>query len=561
MVTTDFTARPLAGTNGLEKWRRSYGRLLLFNHNFRRRSNAVKQFIRNHQAHVMGSLHGFDRIRFRGTQRWLANERGMNTFLGKRRVLLKDFKSYALKLTRDLRQHLEALAERCQRPSLYLNSTALSKEDLARRIAQDDRITGGMIGLFRCVEPCFSYEVRPNASTKHLELRRQSMKCLHYYLYFIDPLVGFGHLRLQTWFPFTMHVCVNGREWLCRELDRRKIGYVRRGNCVVAVEDFAAAQNILDLQVTADWQGILNRLATWAFPLHRQLLDGEPMHYYWSADDTEWASDLLFRSPQQLAQLYPQLLQHGMRTFSSGDVLRFLGRKVPAHGQVHGTFAGEVLTDLRRRPEGVRIKHRLNKNSIKMYDKQGSVLRVETTITHARDIKVYRRVEGQPDSPLAWRKLRKGVSDLPRRAQVSQAANGRYLDALSAVEATTPLKALSARLCRSITWQGRSVRGLRPLEAEDRVLLEAVMRGEFAINGFRNGDLRAILFGTAADEAAQRRQSAQVTRRLRMLRAHRLIRKVSTTHRYVLTTSGRTAITAFLTALNCDTKQLNQLAA
>jgi len=123
------------------------------------------------------------------------------------------------------------------------------------------------------------------------------------------------------------------------------------------------------------------------------------MHYYWSADDTEWASDLLFRSLRRLARLYPQLLRHGMQTFSSPDVLQFLERKVPGH--VNGNFTGEVLTDLRRRPEGVRIKHRLNRNSIKMYDKQGSVLRVETTIAHSRDIKVYRRVEGQPDSPLA----------------------------------------------------------------------------------------------------------------------------------------------------------------
>lgn len=521
----------------------------------------MQQFIKNHQADVMGVLNGFDRIRFRGTQRWLANERGMMGFLWRLQVKLKHFKPYALKLTRDLREHIEALAEQNGRPSSYLYSTVLPKEDLARQIARDDGISEGLIGVLSCVEPCFTYEVGPNAKTKHLELRRRWLKCLHYYLYFIDPVFGFGHLRLQTWFPFTMHVCINGREWLCRELDRQRIGYVRRANCVVAVEDFAAAQNALDLQVTADWQGILNRLAQWAFPLHQQLLNGEPLHYYWSADDTEWASDVLFRSPRRLARLYPQLLRHGMQTFSSADVLRFLGRKTTPSGDVHGKFAGEVLSELRRRPEGVRIKHRLNFNSIKMYDKQGSVLRVETTLTHPRDIKVYRRKEGEPDGTLAWRRLRKGVCDLPRRAQVSQAANDRYLEALAAAEDTTPLGTLAARLCRSITWQGRRVRGLRPLEAEDRALLETVMRGEFAINGFRNGDLRAALFGTASDENQRRRQSANVTRRLRLLRAHRLIKKVATTHRYVLTPSGRTAITAFLAALNCDTQQLNQLAA
>src|SRR5690606_2439731 len=141
------------------------------------------------------------------------------------------------------------------------------------------------------------------------------LKCSHYYLYFIDPIFGFGHLRLQSWFPFTIHINLNGREWLCRELDRQQTGYVRRANCVVAVEDFAHAQKILDLQVSTDWQAALNRLAQWAFPLHQRLLNGEPMHYYWSADDTEWASDLLFRSPKRLARLYPHWLRHAMQTF------------------------------------------------------------------------------------------------------------------------------------------------------------------------------------------------------------------------------------------------------
>lgn len=521
----------------------------------------MQQFIKKHEKNVMGVLSGFDRIRFRGTQRWLATERGMMSFLWQVQVKLLDFKKYSMRITQCLNEHVEALAQQAGRPSIYLYSSAESKEDLARTLARKDGITEGLIGVFRCVEPCVSFQAGPNAQTKRWELRRRPMKCTHYYLYFIDPVFGFGHLRLQSWFPFTIHVNLNGREWLCRELERQGIGFVRRSNCVVAVEDFARAEKILDLQVTTDWQRVLNRLAKWAFPLHRQLQNGDPMHYYWSADDTEWASDVLFRSPQRLAGLYPYLLRQGIETFSSGDVLRFLGQKTTASGNVHGRFVGEVLTELRRRPEGVCLKHRLNKNSIKMYDKQGSVLRVETTITDPRDLKVYRRAEGDPQSKLEWRPLRKGVSDLLRRTQVSQAANERYLDALAATEETTPLGELANRVCRSVTWQGRSVRGLRPLEADDRALLQTVMRGEFAINGFRNGDLREILFGTTDDAAERKRQSANITRRLRILRGHGLIKKVPKTHRYVLTERGRTTITAFLTALNSNTKQLNQLAA
>lgn len=521
----------------------------------------MQQFITKHQDDVMGVLSGFDRIRFRGTQRWLATERGMMSFLWTVQVKLLEFKKYSMKLTQRLKEGVEALAQQAGRPSTYLHSSAVSKEDLARQLAQDDGITEGLIGVFRCVEPCFSYQAGPNAQTKRWELRRRWMKCSHYYLYFIDPVFGFGHLRLQSWFPFNIHVNLNGREWLCRELERQGVGYVRRSNCVVAVEDFARAQKILDLQVTTDWQGVLNRLAKWAFPLHQELLDGDPLHYYWSADDTEWASDVLFRSPQRLAELYPHLLRQGIETFSSGDVLRFLGQKTTAGGNVHGRFVGEVLTELRRRPEGVCLKHRLNRNSIKMYDKQGSVLRVETTILNPRELQVEAPAEGSRDGASKRRRLRKGVDDLPARTALSQASNERYLEALAAVEDTTPLSELAEGVCGSITWQGRSVRGLRPLEREDHALLKAVMRGEFAIQGFRNGDLRELLFGSSEAEGDRRRQAANITRRLRILRAHGLIEKIPKTHRYVLTPSGRSTVTAFLIAFNANTKQLNQLAA
>jgi hypothetical protein len=524
----------------------------------------VKQFIARHAALLLGVLSGFDRLRLRGTLRFLATERGLMNFLWKVQIKLKEFKAYSQDITNRLRGHVTSLAKEAGRPVVYLNSPAISKEDYARDLAQRDKIEEGLICVLTSVEPCHSYEIRSNGETQQLELRRSLLKCLHQYLYFIDPVFGFGHLRLQTWFPFTIHVCVNGREWLCRELQRRGIGFVRRDNCVVAVEDVAAAQEILRSQVTADWQGMLNRLAHWAFPLHQTLLNGDPLNYYWSADDSEWASDLMFRSPRQLARLYPHLVQHAFQTCSSTDVMRFLGRKAPPQfppGTVPARFAGQVLTQLRKRPEGVCIKHRLNHNSIKMYDKQGSVLRIETTISDARDIKVFRKVENQPNSVKTWRSLRKGVCDLPRRCQISQSANNRYLANLSAAEATIPLEQLTAKVCRRTLWQGRSVRALRPLEAEDRSLLQVVMRGEFAIHGFRNEDLRTWLFSPPTDAAERRRQSAKVTRQLRLLRAHGLIQKIPKTHRYSLTQQGRLTINALLAALRTEAHKLSKLAA
>ena len=138
--------------------------------------------------------------------------------------------------------------------------------------------------------------------------------------------------------------------------------------------------------------------------------------------------------------------------------MRFLGWKVPAHGGVNGRFAGEVVSDLRQRPEGIRVKHRVNRNSIKMYDKEGSILRVETTINDAADLKVFRAAEGDGRDKREWRPMRKGVADVHRRAEVSQSANDRYLDSLAAVEETTKLGSLAEKLCQPVRWKGKRVR-------------------------------------------------------------------------------------------------------
>jgi hypothetical protein len=217
---------------------------------------------------------------------------------------------------------------------------------------------------------------------------------------------------------------------------------------------------------------------------------------------------------------------------------------------------------LKHRPEGIRIKHRLNRNTIKMYDKQGSVLRVETTINDARDRKVFRPKEGQPRGKKSWRPLRKGIADLHRRAQISQAANERYLESMATVEETVSLQELAQQLCQPTELDGRRVRALNPFSVDDARLLAAVNRGEFLLNGFRNGDLRPLLF--VPDEASAeetRRQASAVTRKLRLLRAHGLIRKVPKTHRYMLTNRGQSAIAALLAARQANTAKLAQLAA
>jgi hypothetical protein len=360
----------------------------------------MKHFMERVQGSIQGVRSGFDRLRLRGTKRLLASVQGMSNYLWQRKILLKDFKAHALEVTEQIRQTTEQVAAAAGRPRQYLPSSSQDKEELARTVAARDGVREGLVAVFSCVEPCWSYEIHRDRASKHIHLHGGNRKCLHYYHYFLHPQMGLLHARLQTWFPFTMHICLNGREWLARQLQDAGIGSARRDNCFVAIDDLGRAQALFDAQVQTDWPSLLADLARQVNPAEEQLLAACPVPYYWSVDQSEWATDVLFRSPAELAAWYPRWVQYGMENLHSRAVVRFLGKKVPTEG--YGRCTSTVVTDLKERPEGVRIKHRLNDNSIKMYDKQGSVLRVETTINDARDIKVFRPTQGQEDGPKTW---------------------------------------------------------------------------------------------------------------------------------------------------------------
>ena len=253
--------------------------------------------------------------------------------------------------------------------------------------------------------------------------------------------------------------------------------------------------------------------------------------------------------------------------------MRFLGHKLPAHGGVHGRFAGEVVSDLKRRPEGLCLRHRVEHDRIKMYDKFGSVLRVETTLNDPKGLKVFRTKQDAPGEPKQWRPLRKSVADLARRAQLSQSSNVRYLESLGRLDCDAPLSTLTDKLCRPVVVGKRRHRGLRPFDPDEVRLLEAVSRGAYEIAGFRNRDVRVALYGelpptgttptpnspppAPCDPAVERRrQASRVSRRLALLRAHGLIKKIPRTQRYLITASGRTAIAAILAARKASPRQL-----
>ncbi len=526
----------------------------------------MKSFVGMLAALVYGILSGYDRLMFRGYLRELAYPGGMLRYVNFNGIKLTAFKTHAEQLTAQLMDASQQEAKRLGRPIEYLRSPQLRKEDHARSILKRDGIQNGLIAVFTCVEPCSSFSLRGNGATKKLEFRPELRKCLHVYHYYQHPVFGLMYARVQTWFPFTIQIGLNGRTWLSRQLDAAGLGYHQYDNCITWVEDLPRAQQLLDAQLRVPWPKLLNQVRSWLHPLHPGLLGKFRSDYYWSLKQSEWASDVLFKKPADLQARYGAWLQHAVRNYTSADVLRFFGRKLTASGQVNGHYADEVLSDLGRRVDGVRIKHRAGNNSIKMYDKAGGrVLRVETTINDPSDFQVYRAKEGDPQGEKAWRTLRSGVADTHRRAQVSQAANERYLEGLAAVQQATTLKALTEHLGRRVKEPGKGgrwLRGLNPLTGDDAVLLGIVARPEFVVNGLRNADLVAALYAQpAADARERRRRSARASRLLRLLRGHGLIHKVPNRHRYQVSERGRSILSALQAAWNASVEKLTALAA
>lgn len=522
----------------------------------------MKSFVSKYAKNVIGTLSGFDRLVFRGSLRSLSYVGGMKSYLYSAGVLLKDFAQHVETASKRLKESSLESAQLASRPVEYLQSSGTNKEEVAKKIAEADRIKNGLICILTSVEQCKSYDIFRNREKKLLELVPRQRKCLHIYHYLYHPTFGFMNARIQTWFPFNVQICINGREWLSRQMDEVGLGYQRKENCFTWLEDSAKAQQLMAQQVRSYWPTLLDGVSRMLNPIHSEMFTNFPVEYYWSTFQSEWATDIMFRNAETLGQIYPRIVQHGLTTFSSPDVMRFLGRKISAKGRIPPAFRGEVVSDVKERPEGVRIKHRVGGNSVKLYDKQGSVLRAETTINNVQDFKVFRHTEGKPEKGREWLPMRKGIADLYRRTEVSQAANDRYLEAISSVEDSTKLSQLVDQICHPTQWQGRRSRALNPHAPDDSFLLEIVSRGEFTLNGFRNRDIKTLLFpGESASAKETRRRSSAVTRKLRFLRAHGLIKKVPKTHRYLLTDKGRTIITTLLTVRNASAKSLMKLAA
>lgn len=389
----------------------------------------MEQFISRHADKIEGTLSCFDRILFRGYLPFFSGA-AMANFLQAAGVHRWDVKTFVLEQAQRLKDHAGQMAEREGRPFQYFGER-VRKEELARALAERDGIEDGLVCVYSVLEPCRTFSLWQEGAPF---IRSAKRKCLFLYYYFMDRDLGLIHVKVQTWFPLQLKVYVNGHEGLARKLTRHGVRCTKHDNVFFWLEDFGRAQTFADRFVSVGWVELLQRYARKVNPLLRDVLD--PMAYYWVTAQSEYATDVVFKRSALLHDLFPRLLEHSILCFSARDVMTFLGRKL------HGKFEGEVVTDrvdheLQGRLPGSRVKHRMKQNWIKMYDKSGSVLRIETVINQPEEFRVRRRVRRRGRRRTEWVPLRKSVAYLFRYREISLQSNSRYLTSARNREPTT----------------------------------------------------------------------------------------------------------------------------
>jgi hypothetical protein len=337
---------------------------------------------------------------------------------------------------------------------------------------------------------------------------------------------------------------VNGHDYLARQMARFGLGFQQQDNAFVQLDHPRRAQTLANKFAHLSWPSLLNAYANKVNPLLRDVL--KKQSYYWVTDQAEYSTDILFRNRKALAGLFSKLLEFAWLTFTPENVLKFLGRKL------HPRFLGEVLTDIQtQRDPGARIKHRVKGNWLKMYDKFGQVLRVETVINQPREFKVFRECTHKDGTCYkAWCRMPKGVGNLPHYQRHALACNQRYLQALCHVSDPTPSYRELANLAEPKRVHGRNSAGFNPASREDLELFAAILDGNHIPQGFRNKDLRDTL--KRHKTAASHRTSAAVTRLLKRFHIRGLIAKIPRTRRWKVTESGRKVLSNVLSLYRRD---------
>ncbi len=483
---------------------------------------------------IDGVLACYDRIVIHGNIPMLCFDGGMTSYLYQNNIKIFDYPNWANVLREELREHAEQIAtENGLKIEFIRKIDAFRKDDRIQAIIRERGAHPGLVHIFSAMETCTSYKPWHDKQTGKTFLKTDSGKCLHYYFYFIDPDFGLCYLRVPTWSPFRLQFYMNGHNWLASRLSKQGITYQMRDNAFLRISDWEKAQQLSDHIRVEDLHQVLDILANRYCPVIKKL----GVVYRWSIMQVEYATDIVFRDPDDLKFLYDAIIYTAIHSVKPENIATFLGQKL------HGNYEGEIGNRFNKRILGTRIKHQMGAVSIKMYDKFGYVLRIETTVNDVSQFKHSREVQ-QRDGTVTQKlaPMKKNIYSLYPLGRLLKSSNRRYLEFVSSLDDPSDGAKKLEELSESKKDSDRSFKGFNFFSREDQRLFEVLAHGEFNISGFQNKLIRRLL---------PELSPASISRILKRLYVHGLIKRVTGTRKYYLTKLGKAVIT-----LGLKTKEL-----
>ena len=475
-----------------------------------------------------GVLNCYDRILISGNLQPFCYAAGMAGYLRAQGIRLFDYALFAQPHREEIRLNAEALAQAHQLKIEFIRKKTFRKEDRVQAILKKRGHAPGLVHIFSAMEPCASYQPWYDKATGQTRLKYTDSKCLHYYFYFLDEDLGLCYVRVPTWCPFRLQVYCNGHAWLASQLTRQGIAYTLRDNAFLHIADYATANRLADQFDPQVLHTKLDQFAAQYCPVAQRL----GLTYHWNLWQAEYATDLIFKQRADVQAFYPRLLETLIHTVKPENIATFLGRKL------HGNFQGEVGSRFNVRMMGTRLKHQMDAATLKLYDKFGQVLRIETTTTDLTFFRHYREVQHRDGTTeTKWAPMKKAIYSLAPLRECLCAANRRYLEFLSAIETPDVGVQCLAQVTETKAENDHRYKGFNLLAEEDATLFRALLRGEFAISGMTSRALH-VLF--------PEKTTGQISRLLKRLRVHGLLKKVGRHYKYYLTNLGRRIATMAL---------------
>jgi hypothetical protein len=477
---------------------------------------------------IAGMLSCYDRVVITGTLPQACYAAGMTNFLSYHNIRIFDYARFAEPLRDKLRDNAEALAKANDIKIEFVQKRHIRKESLVQKILDKRGDAPGLVHIISAMEACESYEPWHNKQTHKTYLRSKLGKCLHYYFYFIDEALGLCYVRVPTWCPFRLQIYFNGHNWLASKLKKKKIAYSMLDNAFDSIENYEQAQELADGLSIEELHKKLDEFAQTFCPVH---VDFDQV-YHWSIMQAEYATDIVFKKQSDLQAIYDRLTTTAIHTVKPDNIATFLGRKL------HGKYQGETGNNYNVRIEGTRIKHHMGKVSIKMYDKHKKILRIETTVNDVSFFKHYRTVEHRDGTTSKKNtSMKKNIYSLAPLRKLLKAANHRYLTFISEFDDRNTGNRNITKLSKPMKKNNRNYKGFNFFDSEDLKLLLTITRGEFNISGFQNKNIRQYMSA---------KTSEQVSRLIKRLHTHGLIKKIKNSYKYYLTNMGKQVISTAL---------------